>query len=78
MGLDWNQWDRVYLFPPVNLLMKVLHKLRTFKGKVALVAILWPKSNWFPILMELNLHFHPLPAPVLSQSVQRLYSLHLG
>ena len=69
LSIDWNQWDSLYLFPPINLLMKVLHKLRTFKGRVALVAPLWPKSYWFPLLMELNLHFTLLPAPVLSQMV---------
>ena len=27
MSIDWNRWERIYLFPPVNLLLKVLHKL---------------------------------------------------
>ena len=38
MSLDWNQWEKVYLFPPVNLLVKVLDRLRSFRGKVALIA----------------------------------------
>ena len=45
MSLDWNQWNKIYIFPPVNLMMKVLDKLRTFKGTAAIVAPLWPKSN---------------------------------
>ena len=27
LSVDWNQWEAIYLFPPVNLLLKVLHKL---------------------------------------------------
>ncbi|XP_068250282.1 uncharacterized protein [Palaemon carinicauda] len=37
-SLDWNKWNRIYLFPPTNLLMKVLNKLRSFWGTAALVA----------------------------------------
>ena len=48
LSLDWNQWNAIYLFPPVNCLLKVLHKLQTFKGRVVLVTPNWPKSNWFP------------------------------
>ena len=50
MSLDWNRWTHIYLFPPVNLLLKVLDKLRSFKGTAALVAPYWPKSNWFPLI----------------------------
>ena len=32
MNLDWNQWERIYLFPPVNLLMNVLHNSSPSKG----------------------------------------------
>ena len=71
MVLDWNQWSRVYLFPPVNLLMKVLDKLRLFRGKAALVAPMWPKSSWFPLLQELCFRSVPLPHAVLSQTVQK-------
>ena len=70
LSLDWGQWERIYLFPPVNCLMKVLDKLRTFKGSVALVAPNWPKSNWYPLLLELRLWPRPLPAPKLTQIVQ--------
>ena len=70
LSLDWNQWRCIYLFPPVNCLLKVLHKLRTFKGSVALVAPNWPKSNWFPLLLELRLRPILIPSPVLSQTVQ--------
>ena len=45
LSLDWNRWQSIYLFPLQKLLLKVLHKLRSFKGTAALVAPLWPKSN---------------------------------
>ena len=70
LALDWNQWKRIYLFPPVNCLMKVLQKLRSFTGKVALVAPDWPRSNWYPLLLELRLKKEKIPEPVLSQIVQ--------
>ena len=70
LSIDWDKWERIYLFPPVNLLMKVLPKLRQFKGKVALVAPWWPKSNWFPLLLELRLQPHMFPNLQLQQKVQ--------
>ena len=70
LALDWDQWERIYLFPPVNCLMKVLHKLRSFKGKVALVAPHLPRSNWYPLPLELKLSPVTIPAPTLSQIVQ--------
>ena len=71
MSLDWNQWEVIFLFPPMNLMLKVLDKLRTFRGIVALVAPLWPKSIWFPLLLQFNHRLVPLPAPTLSQKVQQ-------
>ena len=38
MSLDWNRWTSIYLFPPTNLLLKALAKLRSFRGTAALVA----------------------------------------
>ena len=58
-------------FFPINLLLKVLHKLRSFKGTVARVAPDWPKSNWFSLMLELRLKKVSLPSPHLSQVVQR-------
>ena len=69
MSVDWNQWDTIYLFPPFNLLSKVLDRLRSFQG-MALVAPFWPNGRWFPLLTELGLKPLPLPRPILSQVVQ--------
>ena len=70
LAMDWNQWSAIYLFPPFNLMMKVLAKLRSFKGTAALVAPLWPQSKWYPLVVELNPKIIHLPAPSLSQIVQ--------
>ena len=70
MALNWNQWESIYIFPPFNMMMAVLDKLRTFKGKAAIVAPLWQKSNWFPLVLELGLRLVPIPSPTLSQQVQ--------
>ena len=75
MSLDWNRWDRVYLFPPVNMLLKVLDKLRDFRGRAILVAPLWPNSPWFPLLLERHPTRLRFSNPQLSQLVrgQTLY-----
>ena len=69
MSLDWNRWDRIYLFPPVNILLKVLDKLRDFRGRAMLIAPLWPNSPWFPLLLELNPTRISFSNPQLSQIV---------
>ena len=38
LSLNWNQWERIYIFPPMNLMLKVLDKLKTFRGTAAVVA----------------------------------------
>ncbi|MEL7522963.1 MAG: hypothetical protein AAGJ80_15350, partial [Cyanobacteria bacterium J06553_1] len=67
---DWNRWDRIYLFPPVSILMKVLPHLRRFKGVAALIAPLWPGSPWFPGLMDLGPRLVQILSPGLWQTVQ--------
>ena len=52
--LDWNQWEQIYLFPPVNLLLKVLMKLKEFKGIAILIAPEWQNSKWFPLLNSMS------------------------
>ena len=37
---DWNTWEAIYLFPPVNLLLRVTSNLMTFLGR-ALIIIPW-------------------------------------
>ncbi|MEL7079416.1 MAG: reverse transcriptase domain-containing protein [Cyanobacteria bacterium J06582_2] len=71
LQLDWNRWERIYLFPPPSILMKILPLLQTFKGTAALIAPLWPASPWFSGLMSLQPRLVRLLSPGLWQEVQR-------
>ena len=55
LTVDWSQWSVIYLFPPTNLILKVLIALRTFVGTAYLIAPRWPNRPWFG---ELNLRAH--------------------
>lgn len=46
---DWNRWRYIYLFPPpsTTVLLRVCRHLRTFRGKVLLLAPWWPAQPWF-------------------------------
>ncbi|XP_064101727.1 uncharacterized protein LOC135212216 [Macrobrachium nipponense] len=71
MSIDWNNWQKIYLFPPVNLLMKVLHKAKIFHWTSNISGTTTgPKSNWFPLLLELKLQPRRIPRPELTQTVQ--------
>lgn len=58
---DWNRWKYVYIFPPpaTPVLLKVMQALRSFKGRVLLIAPYWPAQPWFGELMRW------CPAPLL-------------
>ncbi|XP_076034771.1 uncharacterized protein LOC143021258 [Oratosquilla oratoria] len=51
---DWNRWKYVYIFPPpaTTVLLKVMQTLRSFKGRVLLIAPYWPARPWFGELMK--------------------------
>ena len=66
---DWNQWERIYLFPPRTLISRVLESLRGYKGQAALVTSWQPNSHWFPILLRLADQVVRLPHPQLTQRV---------
>ncbi|KAG7175698.1 hypothetical protein Hamer_G025500 [Homarus americanus] len=55
---DWNRWTSVYLFPPhcSKVLLRICHKLRSFKGKVLLLAPYCPAQPWFSELLGWCLH----------------------
>ena len=52
MSQDWNTWNEIYLFPPVNFLKKVVLKLRTFRGGGLIIAPRLPNAIWYPYLSE--------------------------
>ena len=51
---DWNRWTFVYLFPPpsTSLMAQVTHHLRSFRGRVMLIAPLWEAQLWCQELLQ--------------------------
>ena len=67
-SMNWNDWESIYLFPPVKVLHRVVPLLSQFQGTGVLVAPMYSPSSWFPALMQRCPD--PLPLPdslVLSQ-----------
>ena len=58
-----HPWDPVsYLFPPVPMVMKSLHKIKDEKVEVIMVIPHWPTSLWWPLILELMVEpLLPLP-----------------
>ncbi|KAK3895260.1 hypothetical protein Pcinc_001010 [Petrolisthes cinctipes] len=72
---DWNRWGHLYLFPPTatSVLLKAILKLRTFRGRVLLIAPLWPAQPWFGelsggALIPFSWDRRASPAPCLHHS----------
>ena len=61
LSLDWNRWDRIYLFPPTTVLSEVVEILLSFRGQGILIAPYWPEAPWFPFLLEMDPDPVPLP-----------------
>ena len=82
LSLDWNQWEIVYLFPPTNLLSKVLNHLQSFRGKAILITPNWPNQAWYPVLVAKTKECCLIPNPKLYQEIgQEIYyaaSKHLS
>ena len=50
---SWTGWS-VYAFPPFNLILKTLLKIRADKvQEVIMVTPHWPKRQWFPLLLQM-------------------------
>ena len=47
---DWNNWTSIYLFPPRNLLPKVLEKLATYRGQGILIVPFVPLAPWWTLI----------------------------
>ena len=67
--VEWNQWSTIYLFPPTNLIMRVLSVLESYRGKALLITPLWPNQNWFPVLLARAKGKVLLPRPRLFQKI---------
>ena len=60
--IDWQQFKLPYLFPPFNLVGRVIQKIKNDQVSVILVAPLWKTQSWFPSFVEL-IHSHVLFGP---------------
>ena len=62
MSLSWDEWESIYLFPPVQLLSKVVPRLARFPGRGILVAPFYPQASWLPLLLSRAPRPRPLPS----------------
>lgn len=60
-SLDWNEWEMIYLFPPVQLIPETIWKLWQYRGRGVLIAPLWRSAEWYPALLQRCLSPTPLP-----------------
>lgn len=69
-SVAWNNFRLVYAFPPLVLLAKVLHKVRSDRANVILIAPRWPMRAWYATLLDLLVDFPralPLREDLLTQ-----------
>ena len=72
MSFHWNQWDSIYLFPPIALLNEVITLLFSFRGKGILIAPKFPAAPWFTNLLMRSREHASLPSSFsLSQVTSR-------
>ena len=75
LSQDWTGLNG-YAFPPFNLVGVVLAKVKKHLCSITLIAPLWPRQPWFPLLLQLLVDV-PLGIPprwnLLSQPCSRQY-----
>ena len=59
--INWALFDRIYAFPPPNLVPVLLPLLEQHRRRVTLVAPWWPNREWFLPLKEIFPIVSPLP-----------------
>ena len=62
-SINLGKWNKIYIFPPRNLVLRVLTRLLPFRGKVLLIAPYLPSQSWFPILKARAIQCLPLLDP---------------
>jgi hypothetical protein len=69
LSLDWS--DLVaYAYPPTALIPLVLQKIIGSTTRILLIAPLWPRRSWFPLLLEL-LEEPPWQLPLWRKLIQQ-------
>ena len=60
-----------YAYPPTQIISKVLQKFQQAKScKLILIASMWPKQPWFPLLCQLVVE-EPVPLPPLKDLLRQ-------
>ena len=71
-SVNLQRWDKVYIFPPHNIILKTLARILPLKGKTLLIAPLLPSQPWFPPSKSKALLCLPLLEPPVQASAGRL------
>ena len=72
LAQPWTGWS-VYAFPPINLIMKTLLKVRNEEVEdVILVVPFWPRKPWFPLLLQMTVDLPVQFRPRINLLSQRL------
>ena len=69
---SWKGWF-VYAFPPINLILRTLTKIREDQTEAIVLVPHWPRQSWFNLLLQMATEtpvmFHP-QSDLLSQVLQ--------
>ena len=60
-SVNWDQWQVIYLFPPPIMMLKVLNKLKTYKGQALLVFPDWPSAPWYLSVIKVTHKIQCIP-----------------
>lgn len=73
---DLNHWRKIYIFPPVRMISRVLQRLLEYSCHGIIIAPWRPLLHWFPMLHQMAIAWEPLTEPpfqiVQGQKVQWL------
>jgi hypothetical protein len=64
---DWSRW-KSFIHPPVNLLLRVVKKIRDERASALVIAPNWPNMPWYPQLAQMLVDY-PLQLPTLRSPI---------
>jgi hypothetical protein len=67
LAINW-QGMFAYAFPPLAIINQVLNKIAREPGKIILIAPMWTRREWYPLLLDLLVDF-PYRLPVMKKLV---------
>ena len=73
--VDWGRFALVYAYPPLAILLKVLHKIRRDQARAILIAPRWPRRGWYSILLNMIVE-EPLLLPDSHDLLSQHGALH--